>query len=67
MRHHEIESDIMGKRKIGLEDNVRGAGRYSSCGVFGLLWRLKHLHDGFNPLHTKATLGITNVQLTKAM
>jgi hypothetical protein len=63
MRHHEIESDIMGKRKIGLEDNVRGAGRYSSCGVFGLLGGLKHLHDSFDPLHTEATLWITDVQL----
>ena len=34
-----------------------------SCNDPGLLGGLKHLHNGFNPLHTETTLRITNVQL----
>jgi len=35
---------------------------YSPRGTSGLFWRLKHLHDGFNSLHTETTLRVTNVQ-----
>jgi len=32
-------------------------------GTSGSFRGLKHLHDGFNSLHTETTLWITNVQL----
>jgi hypothetical protein len=37
--------------------------KHKARGVFNLLGGLKHLHDSFDPLHTEATLWITDVQL----
>ena len=37
--------------------------RHKARRVFNLLGGLKHLHDSFDPLHTEATLWITDVQL----
>ena len=53
------------RRGSDIKRRWRGTKLQDSGGVHGLLGGLKHLHDGFNALHTETALRITNVQLKR--
>jgi len=61
-RDETMNREKKGEMRIEIETRYREQKRSAQMiGASTLFRGLKHLHDGFNSLHTETTLGITNV------